>query len=508
MSIGPRLEFRQSQSLVMTPQLRQAIKLLQFSNLEVAAFVEEELERNPLLEHDERAEVPAERASPDQPEAAPAEHADVADMVAAATLPEAAAAPLDAEFDGNDAGVPSEPSALITGAGGSQNFDSDDRGIDELVSTRPNLREHLGEQLRLTFADRTDRLIGAHLIALLEPSGRLSADPADIARVLGAELARVERVRARMMAFDPCGMFARSLAECLAAQLRERNRLDPCMQALLDNLDLLARREHRKLCTLCAVDAEDLADMIAEVRALDPKPGASWEVSALPPVIPDVLMRAAPIKLANGTDPSDTADWILELNPETMPRVLVNEAFAARVSRSTRPGERETRAFVSERLATANWLVKSLQQRAHTILKVASEIVRRQDAFFIHGVSHLRPLILRDIADAVQLHESTVSRVTANKYISTPRGIFELKYFFTTAIAGAGGQTHSAEAVRFRIRAMVGAETADDVLSDDAIVAALRHEGVDIARRTVAKYREALRIPSSVQRKREKTVPA
>jgi RNA polymerase sigma-54 factor len=280
------------------------------------------------------------------------------------------------------------------------------------------------------------------------------------------------------------------------------------MQALLDNLDLLARREHRKLCAVCAVDADDLTDMIAEIRALDPKPGASWEVAALPPVIPDVLMRAAPIKLANGADHSDTADWILELNPETMPRVLVNEAFAARVSRSARPGERETRAFVSERLATANWLVKSLQQRAHTILKVASEIVRRQDAFFIHGVSHLRPLILRDIADAVQLHESTVSRVTANKYISTPRGIFELKYFFTTAIAGAGGQTHSAEAVRFRIRAMVGAETAADVLSDDAIVAALRHEGVDIARRTVAKYREALRIPSSVQRKREKTVPA
>jgi len=506
MPIGPRLEFRQSQSLVMTPQLRQAIKLLQFSNLEVAAFVEEELERNPLLEHDERADVPPERAGLDQPEAPPSEHADAAELVAAATIPDETAAPLDAEFDGNDAGVPSEP--MITGAGGSQNFESDDRGIDELISTKPNLREHLGEQLRLTFGDRTDRLIGAHLIALLEPSGRLSADPADIARVLGTELTRVERVRARMMAFDPCGMFARSLAECLAAQLRERNRLDPAMQALLDNLELLARREHRKLCVLCGVEADDLADMIAEIRALDPKPGASWEVSALPPIIPDVLMRAAPIKLANGTEHSDTADWILELNPETMPRVLVNEAFAARVSRSTSPGERETRAFVSERLATANWLVKSLQQRAQTILKVSSEIVRRQDAFFIHGVSHLRPLILRDIADAVQLHESTVSRVTANKYISTPRGIFELKYFFTTAIAGAGGQTHSAEAVRFRIRAMVGAETADDVLSDDAIVAALRQEGVDIARRTVAKYREALRIPSSVQRKREKTVPA
>ena len=506
MSIGPRLEFRQSQNLVMTPQLRQAIKLLQFSNLEVAAFVEEELERNPLLEHDERADVPPERARADQPEPAPAEGADVADLVTAATLPEADSAPLDAEFDGADAGVPSDNSPIL-GQGGSQSFETDDRGIEDMVSTRPNLRDHLGEQLRLAFSDRTDRLIGAHLIALLEPSGRLSAEPADVARVLGADLARVEGIRARMMAFDPVGMFARSLAECLAAQLRELNRLDPAMQGLLDNLEFLARREHRKLCGLCGVDAEDLLDMIAEIRALDPKPGASWEFSALPPVIPDVLMRAAPIKLVDGHQ-GEFADWLLELNPETMPRVLVNEAFAARVSRSAAgPGDRDTRAFVSERLATANWLVKSLQQRAHTILKVASEIVRRQDDFFVHGVSHLRPLILRDIADAVQLHESTVSRVTANKYIATPRGIFELKYFFTTAISGAGGSTHSAEAVRFRIRAMVGAETVDDILSDDAIVAALRKEGVDIARRTVAKYREALRIPSSVQRKREKAVP-
>jgi RNA polymerase sigma-54 factor len=266
------------------------------------------------------------------------------------------------------------------------------------------------------------------------------------------------------------------------------------MVALLDNLDHLGRRDFKRLMTLCAVDADDLNEMIAEIRALDPKPGANWDLAQLQPVIPDVLMRAAP-----------GGDWILELNPDTMPRVLVNEAFYARVSKQA---ERETKTFLAERLATANWLVKSLHQRATTILKVASEIVRRQDGFFRHGVSHLRPLILRDIADEVQLHESTVSRVTANKYIATPRGIFELKYFFTTAIAGSGGESHSAEAVRHRIRAMVGAEATDDILSDDAIVATLRKEGVDIARRTVAKYREALRIPSSVQRKREKAAMA
>jgi RNA polymerase sigma-54 factor len=497
MAIGPRLEFRQSQSLVMTPQLRQAIKLLQFSNLEVSAFVEEEVERNPLLEHDDRTEPAGERPSDDQPEPAAAAGADSADLVGAATLPEAGEAPLDAEFDLGESG-PGDGMAF-SGAGGpgqgSQSFDGDDRSLEDMVEGSISLRDHLGEQLRLAFDDRMDRLIGAHLIALLEPSGRLSADPCDVARALGAEPAQVETVRARMMAFDPAGMFARSLAECLAAQLRERNRLDPCMVALLDNLEHLGRRDFKRLQALCGVDAEDLQDMIAEIKALDPKPGANWERMALPPVIPDVLMRATPIR---GTD---SGDWLLELNPETMPRVLINEAFYARVSRDA---ERETKMFLTERMATANWLVKSLQQRAQTILKVAAEIVRRQEGFFRHGVTHLRPLILRDIADAVALHESTVSRVTANKYIATPRGIFELKYFFTTAIAGSGGESHSAEAVRHRIRSMVGAEAPSDILSDDAIVETLRREGVDIARRTVAKYRDALRIPSSVQRKREK----
>jgi RNA polymerase sigma-54 factor len=242
------------------------------------------------------------------------------------------------------------------------------------------------------------------------------------------------------------------------------------------------------------VDAADMNDMVAEIRRLDPKPGTTWDATPPQPVVPDVLMRVA----ADG-------GWLLELNPETMPRVLVNQSFTARVLPRA---SREEKTFLAEKLQTANWLVKSLQQRAQTIMKVAAEIVRQQDAFFRHGVGFLRPLILRDIADAVEMHESTVSRVTANKYVATPRGIFELKYFFTTAIAGTSGETHSAEAVRHRIRAMVANETADDVLSDDAIVAVLRREGVDIARRTVAKYREALRIPSSVQRKREKAVPA
>ena len=492
MALGPRLEFRQSQSLVMTPQLRQAIKLLQFSNLEVAAFVEEELERNPLLERDERPDLPPERPALDQPEKPVSDGADSAEMASAATLPEENAAPLDGEYEGYEAF--GQADGIRLPGSGSGGFEGDERSLEETLQDRTSLRDHLSEQVRLSFNDPVDRMVGATLIAMLETAGRLYAAPADIAAALGIDLQRLEAVRSRMMLFDPTGLFARTLVECLAAQLREKNRLDPAMQALLDNLESLARRDYKRLMAVCGLEWDDVADMIAEIRALDPKPGANWDSAPLPPIIPDVLMRPAP-----------GGDWLLELNPETLPRVLVNEAFYVRVSRQA---AREDRAFLTDKLATANWLVKSLQQRAQTILKVAAEIVQRQDGFFRHGVSHLRPLILRDIADTVSLHESTVSRVTANKYIATPRGMFELKYFFTNAIAGAGGESHSAEAVRHRIRALVGAETAADILSDDAIVIILRREGVDIARRTVAKYREALRIPSSVQRKREKAVPA
>ncbi len=502
MAIGPRLEFRQTQSLVMTPQLRQAIKLLQFTNLEANAFVEEELQRNPLLERDERTDNLPERPAPDQrPEGI--NELDAVALLRREKLPDLVEADHSNNYDAggpaDGASPPSDPGAMDGGyasvSRGSQRDDMDGAGIDDLVEAPRSLRARLGEQLRLGFPDPVDRMIGAHLIALLDPAGRVPIPTCELARAMGVDAARVERVRSIMMRFDPAGLFAENLRECLAAQLVDRNRFDPAMEALLDNLEMLARRDLRGLMAVCGVDSEDLADMITELRALDPKPGAGFDGGPLYQVIPDVLMRHGP-----------DGSWLLELNPDTMPRVLVNEAYHAKVS--ARAG-REERTFLGENLSSANWLVKSLQQRANTILRVAAEVVRQQDAFFRGGVGHLRPLILRDIAAAVEMHESTVSRVTANKYIATPRGVFELKYFFTTAINGvSGGESHSAEAVRHRIRSLVQAEGPEDVLSDDAIVAALRREGVDIARRTVAKYREALRIPSSVQRKREKAMPA
>jgi len=498
----------------MTPQLRQAIKLLQFSNLEVAAFVEEELERNPLLERDERSDAPIERPALDQRAGSGAEAGpEPADRILSAdNLPDAAASPLDldygAQFDTGPHDGGDEPATRTKAdgagsadgswdgswsSGGGGGLPDGLDGLDHFAAPATSLREHLGEQLRLNLRDTADRLIGAHLIALLDGAGRVLTDDATLARALGTVPEAVARVRATMMRFDPVGLFATDLKSCLAAQLAERNRLDPAMATLLDNLDLLGRRELKRLQAMCLVDAEDLADMIAEVRALDPKPGVGFDSAPAQTVIPDVLMRAG----VGG-------EWLLELNPDTLPRVLVAERYHARIAPRA---SREERVFLSEKLASANWLVRSLQQRAQTILKVSAEMMRQQDAFLRHGVGHLRPLILRDIAEAVEMHESTVSRVTANKYIATPRGLFELKYFFTTAIAGTtNGESHSAEAIRHRIRGMVAAETAQTILSDDAIVAALRREGVDIARRTVAKYRDALRIPSSVQRKREKSI--
>ncbi len=489
MALGPRLDLRQTQSLVMTPQLRQAIQLLQYSNLEANQFLDEELLKNPLLE---RLDGP-ENAAPDVEAAAPAapEVFDATSFASAGMMPEAADTPLDIDVTNlYDSGTNAD---FYGGSGGAE--DGWD-GIEAIEGQRPDLREHLEQQARLAFHTPGERVIATALIAVLDASGRIAEPPEAIAAALGLALAEVEQVRARMLRFDPTGVFARDLAECLSVQLAERNRLDPAMAALLANLAMLARREMRALQELCGVDAADLTEMVAEIRRLDPKPGARFTQEPLRPLIPDVLMRPIPIK-GDGL-----GDWMLEINPETMPRLLIRRGFHARMAASA---SRETKSFLSEQLQGAAWLVKALESRAQTILRVSAEIARRQDGFFRHGISHLRPLTLREVAAEVGLHESTVSRVTSNKSIATPRGIFELKFFFTTALAGANGQTHSAETVRHRVGQLIATENPTKILSDDAVAALLQKEGIDIARRTVAKYREALRIPGSAQRKREKT---
>ncbi|HEY5225754.1 MAG TPA: RNA polymerase factor sigma-54, partial [Methylovirgula sp.] len=343
-------------------------------------------------------------------------------------------------------------------------------------------------------ADPVDRIIGQTLIDAIDEAGYFTENLGDVADRLAAPPARVESILSLVQSFDPNGIGARNLAECLAIQLREKDRFDPAMQALIGHLELVAKRDFAALRKICGVDDEDVADMIGEIRSLDPKPGRAFGGASVQPVVPDVVVRALP-----------DGSWHVELNSEVLPRLLVNQTYATRVTRTK--GNDNDKSFLSNCLQTANWLTKSLEQRARTILKVSGEIVRHQDAFFTQGVEYLRPLNLKTIADAIGMHESTVSRVTSNKYMATPRGLFELKYFFTASIAShRGGDAHSAEAVRFRIKQMIDREESAGVLSDDAIVAQLKSSDVDIARRTVAKYRESLRIPSSVERRRMKAV--
>jgi len=531
MAIGPRLELRQGQALVMTPQLQQAIKLLQLSNLELTAYVEQELERNPLLERldgegggeDARDafEVSDSEGAPD------AERLDLGNDSSVGAAQESIDADHDNTFTNDSAmdavadGFVGSGDTPIQGRGGDMRFEDGESSLEQTLSEQLSLREHAMEQWRLIPATASDRLIGQALIDSLDEAGYLTEALPELADRLGAPEAAVEAVLLKLQTIEPVGVFARSLKECLALQLRERDRLDPAMQSLLDNLELLAKRDIPGLLKLCGVDQEDLTDMIKEIRALNPKPGLMFGGEPVQTLIPDVFVR-------RGTD----GGWLVELNNDTLPRVLVNTRYYAKVARAAKNGgassgqggtvggaaggtgggngsgkerEKATKTYLSDCLNSANWLVKSLDQRAQTILKVATEIVRQQDGFLRQGVDHLKPLNLKSVAEAIEMHESTVSRVTSNKTMATPRGIFEMKYFFTASIGATdGGDSFSAEAVRHRIKDLIDGESAEDVLSDDKIVEILAGKGVDIARRTVAKYREAMNIPSSVERRRLK----
>lgn len=518
MALTQRLEFRQSQSLVMTPQLMQAIKLLQLSNLDLTTFVEEELERNPLLEraNDEApgGEAPVEAGQfsdgddsggghSDEPGGGPGEAFEPGqeewmskDLGTRAEIEQT----LDTGLDNVFSEEPAEAAArnaqdaaptTYTEWGGGASSD-EDYNLEAFVAAETTLRDHLAEQLSVAFTGPAQRMIGQYLIDLVDEAGYLPPDLGQAAERLGASQADVENVLAVLQKFDPPGVCARNLSECLAIQLRELDRYDPAMQALVEHLDLLAKRDVASLRKLCGVDDEDIADMIGEIRRLNPKPGMKFGSARLQTMVPDVYVRPGP-----------DGGWHVELNSDTLPRVLVNQTYYSQLSKKI--GKDGDKSYFTDALQNATWLVRALDQRARTILKVATEIVRQQDGFFTHGVAHLRPLNLKAVADAIQMHESTVSRVTANKYMATNRGTFELKYFFTASISSSdGGEAHSAEAVRHHIKQLIDSEAPAAILSDDTIVERLRASGIDIARRTVAKYREAMRIPSSVQRRRDK----
>ena len=483
MRIGPSLILASRQTLAMTPQLQQAIKLLQFSHLELAAFIRQELEKNPLLSEGASDEGPiAEYEAP-----AIETPRDTADTLAAA-------APALAEADDRWTREHADRGGDATASRVGQREDAPE-ALDFVAERPRSMAVHVLEQLEIMFEDPTERRIALKIAEGLDEAGYCRLDPAALAEAVATDIAIVEKIWARLRQMEPAGLFSRTVAECLGAQLAERNRLDPAMKALLDNLDLVAAGELGQLRRRCGVDDEDLRDMLSELRTLDPRPGQAFDFEPIQPVAPDLQLTVA-------KDPDTGEDgWFIELNTDALPKVLVDRNYHATLMKGARA--KTDRAFVAERFQSANWLVKTLEQRATTILKVAREIVRQQDAFLLLGVSALKPLVLRDIAIATELHESTVSRVTSNKYINTPRGIFELKYFFTSALpARTPGVVVSSESVRSRIRLLGGGETSHQPLRDDRIVDLLKGEGIEIARRTVAKYREAMRIPSSAERRR------
>lgn len=498
MALAPRIDLRQSQSLVMTPQLQQAIKLLALSNIEIEAYIAEEMERNPLLEVARDAEnsegeggeeTPAQLTSSESgSDAMMRDDAPVSDN------------PLDIEttseegMDREAAGSGPEP--RMSGSEGdyatSSGFGEDGPDFDSFASGETGLYEHLMDQARIRLSGH-ELLIASQLIGQIDEAGYLETDLLQIAYTLKTPLAEVEAVLAVVHGFDPAGVGARSLSECLALQAREADRYDPAMATLIANLDLLAKGALPQLRRICGVDEEDLADMIRELRSYDPKPGLRFGRSEMQAVIPDIFVTPK------------GKGWSIEVNGSTLPRLLINRSYYTELSGGVQ--DKASKLWLSECLASANWLVKALDQRQKTILKVASEIVRCQEDFFRHGVAHLKPMTLRAVAEAIGMHESTVSRVTSNKYLSCPRGMYELKYFFTSAIASSdGGDAVSAEAVKSRIKALIGTEDPRRILSDDTLVDMLREEGFDIARRTVAKYREAMGIGSSVQRRRQKAL--
>lgn len=483
MALGPRLDLRQSQSLVMTPQLQQAIKLLALSNLEIETFIGEALEGNPLLDAGEMQVVDAPAEAPE-----PA----TADELMLAGAGEADA-PLDIDPDALDRDRDTGDWAAAGGMAGGE----EGPGIDEQGDGETDLAGHLEAQIGPAAPDQRTAFIARHIVGLLDEAGYLPVHLREVAQDLGITMAEAEAALDLVQSLDPTGVGARTLSECLALQAKEADRYDPCMQVLIANLDLLAKGSFAQLKRICDVDDEDFADMLAELRGYDPKPGLKFAPSERVAVTPDLLVTAA-----------RGGGWDIQINQATLPRLVINREYYVELRGGCT--DKASKAWLSEKLADANWLIKALDQRQKTILKVAAEIVKQQDGFFRKGVSELRPMTLNKVAEAIEMHESTVSRVTSNKYLHCDRGTFELKYFFTSGVgAGADGEGGaSSEAVKARIKALIDAEKADAILSDDTLVDMLKAEGFDLARRTVAKYREAIGLGSSVQRRRQKKLAA
>ncbi len=497
MGLGPRLELRQSQQLVMTQQLQLAIKLLALTNVELEAYIGDELEKNPLLSTSDGADT-AEAPPESGVEAAPESGVDPSsrgldELLGTGSAGSASAdAPLDIDYTGeafhHDSASDSADWGAVAAGG-----DADDMDFDAFAAADASLAEVLAAQASAAF-NGPALIIARHIIDLIDEAGYLGESVDDIADRLGIDAADVEAVLGVIQRFEPIGVGARSLAECLTIQALEADRHDPAMAALLANLEFVARGDIAGLMRICGVDREDVTDMIRELRRYEPKPGLRFGGNGASPVVADIFVRRG-----------DDGEWLIELNQATLPRLLIDRDYQSVLQAGA---NKATTNFLNECVHSANWLLKALDQRARTIVKVSSEVVKHQRGFFDHGVGQLKPLTLRTIADAIEMHESTVSRVTSNKYLQCERGLFELRYFFSSGIGSSdGGEASSALAVKDRIARLIAAES-DETLSDDRLVEVLQREGFDIARRTVAKYREAVGLGSSVARRRARLLAA
>jgi RNA polymerase sigma-54 factor len=510
MAQGLGLQQKQSQSLVMTPKLAQSIKLLQMGHFDLMDYVISEIEKNPLLEldteqsgshSDKRSDRDgSSEVSKDTPSTQDASEQVSTEMkVDAASTADDIDTNFDNVYDGGTAGAEQQGATQTSSSSkdkGSSSSSSNNENLDLIaqLGESQSLAQHLDFQISVSFKDATRRRIAQYIAHALDNDGYFREDPKQTADHLNVGLDGFLSVLEKFQTLEPAGVGARNLAECLAIQLKDQNRLDPAMEIFIANLDMLARRELEALKKLCGVSTEDFNDMIREIKTLDPRPALKFEPILSQTVVPDVLVS----QKADGS-------WAIDLNPETLPSVLVDRDYHAELEKVV--DSDEGKLFISECMSNANWLTRSLDQRAQTILKVSMEILKQQDMFFAKGVEHLKPMNLKTVAAAIKMHESTVSRVTSDKYLLCDQGTFELKYFFSSAINGQDGEgTHSAETVKHHIKKLVDCEDPKKILSDDKIVQLLQETGIEIARRTVAKYREALRIPSSVQRRREKSM--
>lgn len=489
--------------------------MLQMNNLELAAFVEAQLEQNPLLERadgtdatqadgdikaDDNLDALAQATPMDSfaEDAPPPELGGEEDFTVqadshdhATSAQTSADSPLDTNFenhwdDGNEQGLGNLASWQ---GGGGDPFADTESMIDQQTGTL-GLRDHVLRQIAEDIATPADRIIASYLVDGLDEAGYWRGDTHQVAQALECAPERVSLTLLRLQQLDPPGVFARNLAECLQLQLREKNRLDPWMQLLLQNLEMLGAHKLPELQKIIGCTAEDLKQMITEIRSLNPKPGEAFAHNRAETLLPDIFLRW-----------QKGGGWQIELNADTLPRVLVNNRYFAQIKTQAQGGG--DKKYLAEKFQAANFLIKAMHQRAQTMIKVTTEIVKQQESFFTYGVEYLRPLVRREIAALTGLHESTISRVAMGKYLATPRGVFELRYFFSTSLPGADGRVaHSSASVRHKIKTLIDQEPPGKPLSDDKLVALLRADGVDIARRTIAKYREQMNIPASSDRKR------